>query len=218
MAPKVTLFAHGNIVPNPPKVAILLEELGVEYAVVQKEVNVGGPNWVKAPEFLAINPNGRVPALVDHTNNDFIIWESAAILLYVSERFDPEQKFTGKTLEERAEVWQWLSFQISGMGPMQGQNNWFKLRHPVKDLDKSVYERYENETYRVYNVFEKQLEKHEWIALDKFTVVDMAVYPWLRVAPRGGIELSKFPKLEAYAEKVKAIPSVVKAFEKLAIV
>ncbi|KIJ51484.1 hypothetical protein M422DRAFT_26888 [Sphaerobolus stellatus SS14] len=215
MAPQVTLFAHGNVSPGPPKVGILLEELGVEYAVVHKELN-DGPNGVKAADFLKINPNARLPVLIDHTNNDFIVWESAAILLYVSERFDSEQKYTGKTLEERTEVWQWLSFEASGLAPMQSQNFYFKHFHPVKDLDESVYERYRNETYRVYAVLEKQLEKHEWIALDRFTIVDMAIRPWLNTAPFGGLDLSKFPNVVAYAAKLKVLPSVVNSLAKMA--
>ncbi|KIJ51485.1 hypothetical protein M422DRAFT_776725 [Sphaerobolus stellatus SS14] len=216
MAPKVTLFAMGNIAPNPPKIAIFLEELGVEYAIVHKVELNDGPNGVRAAEHLKINPNARVPALIDHTNNDFTVWESAAILLYVGERFDPEQKYIGKTLEERTEIWQWLSFEISGLGPMQGQNFYFKHFHPVKDLDESVYERYRNETYRIYGVLEKQLEKHDWIALDKFTVVDIAIHPWMNIAHLAGLDVGRFPKLEAYTAKVKARPSVVRAFAKLA--
>ncbi|KIJ53948.1 hypothetical protein M422DRAFT_153619 [Sphaerobolus stellatus SS14] len=168
MDPKVILYAHG-ISPNPPKVAILLEELGVEYTIVEKEWG-NGLNGVKGEDFLKINPNGRVPALVDHTNNNFTVWESGAILLYIAERFDPSGKFIGKTLEERTEVLQWLMFQMSGIGPMQGQHHWFTFAHPVKNLDQSVYDRYRNEVYRLYGVLEKQLEDHEWIAIDRYTV------------------------------------------------
>ncbi|KIJ53970.1 hypothetical protein M422DRAFT_24965 [Sphaerobolus stellatus SS14] len=215
MAPKVTLFGHGQT-PNPPKIAILLEELGVEYELVNKEMN-DGPNGIKGEAFLKINPNGRVPALIDHTNDDFAVWESGAILLYVAERFDPSGKFTGKTLKERAEVWEWLIFQLSGLGPMKGQFFWFLRYHPVKDIDQSVSDRYKNEVYRLYGVYEKQLEKHDWIALDRFTVADMANYPWLRAASYGGFDLTKFPKLEAYIARLAALPSVKTVYEKLQV-
>ncbi|KAF8582363.1 glutathione S-transferase [Ramaria rubella] len=233
MAPKVTLYANG-LVPNPVKVAILLEELEIEYAIVQKDRG-DGPNGVKAADFLKINPNGRLPALIDHTNNDHIVWESGAILLYVAERFDPTHKLLGKTLEERSQVWEWLFFQgnstslyvkVSGLGPTAGQVAWFLRSHPVKDLDSSVIERYRNETYRIYGVLEKRLEKEgEWIALKRFTVVDIANYPYeLTMVITSGlnaveyIELSfdGFPKLAAYRERMKALPSVQKAWAKLA--
>ncbi|KAF8583245.1 thioredoxin-like protein [Ramaria rubella] len=172
MIPKVTLYVH-SFTPNPLKIAILLEELGVEYEAVQRELN-DGPHGVKGPEFLKINPNGRLPALIDHTNNDHTVWESGAILLYVSERFDPTHKFTGDTLEEHSQVWEWLFYQVSGLGPTQGQVIWFKTRHPVKDLHPSVLERYVNETCRIYDVLEKRLDKEgEWIALKRFTIAGM---------------------------------------------
>lgn len=165
---KITLYHHG-LAPNPPKVAILLEELGVSYNLVKREFG-DGPIGVKNPEFLAINPNGRVPAIVDHTNNNKIVWESGAILLYLTERFDTSGKYAGKDINEKATVNEWLFFQVSGHGPIQGQVNYFKYLHPVKDLDQSVYDRYKNETYRVYGVLEKRLEGREFIALDRFTI------------------------------------------------
>ncbi|GJJ09219.1 hypothetical protein Clacol_003441 [Clathrus columnatus] len=207
MSAQVTLFHHGTA-PNPPKVAILLEELGVSYNLIKKEFG-DGPDGVKHPDFLAINPNGRVPALIDHTNNDKIVWESGAILLYVAEQFDKSGTFNGKNLDEKAIVWQWLIFQVSGHGPMQGQVNYFKFVHPVKDLDQSVYDRFKNETYRVYGVLEKQLEKQEWIALDRFTIAG------LRVAHFGDLTLDGFPHLKAYFDKISKLPSVEAAYKKL---
>ncbi|KAF8589630.1 glutathione S-transferase [Ramaria rubella] len=215
MVPKVTLYTSG-LVPNPIKVAILLEELEIEYAIVKKDFG-DGPNGVKAADFLKINPNGRVPALIDHTNNDHTVWESGAILLYVAERFDPTHKFLGETLEERSQVWEWLFFQVSGLGPTAGQVAWFLRRHPVKDLDPSVIERYRNETYRIYGVLEKRLEKEgEWIALNRFTVADIANYPWVNLVEFIELSFDGFPKLAMYRERMKALPSVQKALAKLA--
>ncbi|KAF8581449.1 thioredoxin-like protein, partial [Ramaria rubella] len=168
MAPQITLFGHTGG-PNPPKIAILLEELGVEYEVDIRTMG-DGPKGVKNPEFLKVNPNGRVPAIIDHTNNDHIVWESGAILLYVAERFDKTGKYAGQTLEERSEVWQWLFYQVSGLGPSQGQVNWFRHFHQVKDLHPSVVERYQNECYRIYDVLEKRLGESEWLALNRFTI------------------------------------------------
>ncbi|KIJ54090.1 hypothetical protein M422DRAFT_241346 [Sphaerobolus stellatus SS14] len=150
---EVTLYTHGLRAPNPPKVAILLEELGVEFQAIRKE-NGDGPHGVKTADFLKINP-----------------------------------------------------YAISGIGPMQGQHFWFNFYHPVK-LNQSVYERFESEAYSIYNVLEKELEKHEWLANDTFTVVE------LKIAPRGELSFAKSPKLEVYVAKINAKPSVKKAYER----
>ncbi|GJJ08951.1 hypothetical protein Clacol_003171 [Clathrus columnatus] len=210
---QITLFHHG-IAPNPPKVAILLEELGISYKLVKKEFG-DGENGVKAPDFLAINPNGRVPAIIDHTNNDKIVWESGAILIYLTERFDTSGKYTGKNLDEKAEVWEWLIFQLSGLGPMHGQIGYFKRLHPVKNLDQSVYDRFINETYRVYGVLNKRLENREWIALDRFTIADMSFYTWLYLAPLSELSFDGFPHLKAYKERIAKLPSVEIVYKKL---
>jgi len=128
-----------------------------------------------------------MPAIIDHSNNDKVVWESGAILLYIAERFDPTGRFVGKALEEKSEVWQWLFFQVrqspflrtsdltltqvSGLGPSMGQMYWFKNYHPVKDLHPSVVQRYRDETYRIFGVLEKRLaEEGEWLALKRFTI------------------------------------------------
>ncbi|KAF8576756.1 glutathione S-transferase family protein [Ramaria rubella] len=214
MAPKVTLFAHGLAV-NPIKVAILLEELDVEYDIIHKELG-DVPKGVKAPDFLKLNPNGRLPVLIDHTNNDHIVWESGAIILYLAERFDPSNKFIGVGLEERSQVWEWLFFQMSGLGPSQGQAVWFLRYHPLKEpeIHPSVMERYRDETYRIYGVFEKKLEG-EWIVLGRFTLADVASYPWIHAAEFCGLSLAEFPRLAAYHERIQALPSVKRAYARL---
>ncbi|KAF8583243.1 glutathione S-transferase [Ramaria rubella] len=208
--PKVTLFVHG-IGPNPLKVAILLEELNVEYDAVTKELD-DSPNGIKAPNFLKINPNGRLPALIDHTNNNHIVWESGAILLYVAERFDNTHKYIGNTLEERSEVWEWLFLQVSGLGPSQGQVNWFLRHHPIKDLHPSVLERYRTETYRIYGILEERLENNKWVALGRFTVADMANYPWLNNIGLSDLSLANYPKLTEYYTRMQMRHSIRKAY------
>ncbi|GJJ07953.1 hypothetical protein Clacol_002160 [Clathrus columnatus] len=207
MSPQVTLFHHG-LAPNPPKVAILLEELGISYELIKKEFG-DGENGVKAPAFLAINPNGRVPAIIDHTNNDKFVWESGAILLYLTEQFDAFGKYGGKNLDEKSVIWEWLMLQMSGLGPIQGQLGYFKFLHPVKDIDPSVHDRFKKETLRVFGVLEKRLEKQQWIALDRFTIAG------LRATPRVDITLDEFPRLKAYLDRISQIPSVETAYKKL---
>ncbi|KIJ42013.1 hypothetical protein M422DRAFT_255034 [Sphaerobolus stellatus SS14] len=216
MAPKVTLFTDSNgQTPNPRKIAILLEELGIEHALIVKDFGGTDPkHGMKGEEYFKFTPNGRVPCLIDHTNNDFTVWESGAILLYVAERFDPSGRLRGETIQERTEVLKWLMFQISALGPMQGQVFWYKNLHPVKNLDQSVYDRYTNEVYRIYGVFEKQLEKHDWIALDRFTVADIANYTWLITYDQAGLSLTNFPKLAAYIERIRALPCATAGIEK----
>ncbi|GJJ10442.1 hypothetical protein Clacol_004668 [Clathrus columnatus] len=234
---KITLFGHGKT-PNPHKVLILLEELGVDYEIVQKELN-DSPNGIKHENFTKINPNGRVPAIIDHTNDDFVVWESGTILSYLAERFESTGKYLGKSLKERTEVSEWLAFQISGNGPIQGQVFWFKFYHPVKGLDQSVYDRYLNETLRVYGVLEKRLSEpgREYIALDRLTIAgtsnnnsfnrehqrvsdetsipDIAFYAWVSIAGNADISTDKFPKLQAYVSKLAELPSFKAAASKL---
>ncbi|KAF8576955.1 glutathione S-transferase [Ramaria rubella] len=206
MAPQITLFSHGRA-PNPPKIAILMEELSIEYTLINKNL-----------DFIKINPNGRTPAIIDHTNGDRIVWESGAILLYLAERFDKTGEFIGKTLEDKSDVWMWLFYQVSGLGPSQGQANWFTHFHPVKDIDPSARERYINECYRIFGVLEKRLEGKEYLVLGRFTLADIAHYPWINIAYFATLDLSSFPNVQAYYESIKALPSVVRAYERLAAV
>ncbi|GJJ07954.1 hypothetical protein Clacol_002161 [Clathrus columnatus] len=207
MSPQITLFHHG-VAPNPPKVAILLEELGISYELIKKEFG-DGENGVKAPDYLAINPNGRLPSIIDHTNNDKIIWESGAILIYLTERFDKSGKYGGENLDEKAVVWEWLMLQLSGLGPILGQVGYFKLQHPVKDLDPSVINRFKNETLRVFGVLEKRLENREWIALNRFTIAGF------KLLHRADLTLDEFPRLKASFDRISQLPSVETAYKKL---
>ncbi|KAF8587079.1 glutathione S-transferase [Ramaria rubella] len=213
MATQITVFAHGDS-PNPLKVAILLEELGLDYVPVNKDYG-DGPNGVKHPDFLKINPNGRTPAIIDHTNNDLVVWESGAILLYLAERFDKSGKFAGNSLEERKEVWEWLIYQVSGLGPSQGQAFWFLHAHPVKDLHPSVAERYINECLRIFSVLEKRLEEKKYLALERFTLAGQLAKLWIHSAWYATLDLSKFPQIEKWFERVTAFPSVRRVYERI---
>ncbi|GJJ09206.1 hypothetical protein Clacol_003428 [Clathrus columnatus] len=213
--PKLSVYVSG-ITPNPAKVIILLEELGISYITVQKEFG-DGLKGVKAPDFLKINPNGRVPAIIDHANGNKIVWESAAILYYLSEKYDASGKYSGTNLDEKTEVMQWLVFQVSGMGPMQGQLNYFKHRHPVKGLHHSVYDRFRDESYHVWRVLEERLKDRQWLALDRFTIADIAVYTWLRVAHVGELDFKGFPKLKAYFDKISEFSSVKVTYARLSV-
>lgn len=172
----VTIYIS-NAVPNPMKLVIAAEELGVTYKLVHKDFG-DGPNGIKSPDFLKINPNGRVPALVDHTNGDYVIWESGAILLYLVERFDKENKLFATDLKDRTDIHVWLYFSNSGQNVMTEQAVYWKHFHPIKDIHDSVYERYKKEAHRTWDVLEKRLaEQGDYICGHHFTIVDCSVLP-----------------------------------------
>jgi GST-like protein len=154
--------------PNGHKVSIALEELGLAY---ETHILSFDKQEQKAPEFLKINPNGRIPAIVDRDNDHFAVFESGAILLYLAEK-------TGRLLpadvKGRSTVIQWLMFQMGGVGPMQGQANVFYRYFPEKLP--SAIERYQHETRRLYQVLDGRLAQVEYLAGD-YTIADIATYP-----------------------------------------
>ncbi|KAI0659286.1 glutathione S-transferase C-terminal-like protein [Cubamyces menziesii] len=172
------LTLYGDVLgPNPLKVTIVLEELGLEYNTVAIDISKGEH---KGPEYTKLNPNGRLPALVDHSNGDFTIWESDAILLYLVEKYDKEHKFSVTEANEKFALLQWLFFQASGQGPYFGQAVWFMLYHPEKLP--SAIERYQKEILRVFGVLESVLSKQEWLVGGKLTIADLSFIPWTGVA------------------------------------
>ena len=199
----------GGMGPNPWKVVVLLEELALPY-----ETTVIPYTNLKTPEFEKVNPNGRLPALHD-PNTDITIWESGAILEYIVEKYDKENKFSFPALSaESYQAKQWLHFQVSGQGPYYGQSAWFKYSHPERIP--SAYERYWKEVRRVSAVLDKHLEGRQYFVDDKFTFVDIAFFLWQNSVPffleEGTFEPAKeFTHVEAWLERVRARPSVVKA-------
>ncbi|KZO92208.1 glutathione S-transferase [Calocera viscosa TUFC12733] len=159
--------------PNGWKVAYFLSELGLTYKSIYLDLD---KKEQKSPEFLKLNPNGRIPAIIDHLNNDFVLWESNAILLYLVERYDKDHKYSAATDAEKAIQNQWLFFQASGQGPYFGQWTWFTFRHAEKVP--SALERYYKETERVFGVLNDVLSKQEWLVGDKMTIADISFIPW----------------------------------------
>ncbi|WP_321395531.1 glutathione S-transferase family protein [Emcibacter sp.] len=187
--------------PNGYKISIALEELGLPYTV---HVLDFGKNEQKSPEYLKINPNGRVPAIVDRGNNDLAIFESGAILLYLAEK---SGKLMPRDEKGRYEAMQWLMFQMSGIGPMQGQANVFYRYFPEKI--QPAIDRYQKETLRLYGVLEGQLEGRDYICGD-FTIVDIATWVWVRSYAWAGLEIGQFPNLSAWIDRLAARPSFAK--------
>ena len=185
--------------PNGRKVSIALEELGLAYQVQLVRLR---KLEQKEPAFLAINPNGRIPALVDHDEGGFAVFESGAILVYLAEKTG---QLMPADLRGRSRVLQWLMFQMSGVGPMQGQANVFFRYFPEKIP--AVIDRYQNETRRLYGVMDGQLAQHDYLAGD-YSIADIAVYPWVAQHDWSGIELAPFANLSRWFERLSARPAV----------
>lgn len=189
--------------PNGWKVTILLEELGVPYNVIP--VDIGKGEQFK-PEFLAISPNNRMPAIVDHEpkggGGPLSIFESGAILQYLAEKHG---KFWPQDVRGRYEVSQWLFWQIGGLGPMAGQAHHF--RQYASDKIEYAINRYTDECNRLYGVMDTRLKDREFLAGD-YSIADMACWPWVVPHERQGQDLNEFPNLKRWFETLKARPQV----------
>ncbi|NDA48118.1 MAG: thiol:disulfide oxidoreductase [Alphaproteobacteria bacterium] len=195
--------------PNGHKIPIFLEEAGIDYKI--HPINIG-KNEQFQPDFLKIAPNNRIPAIVDRAPADggapISIFESGAILLYLAEKVG---KFIPAEARGKANVTQWLFWQMGGLGPMAGQNHHFAIYAPEK-LPYAI-ERYVKETARLYGVLDRQLAKGPYIAGD-YSIADMAAYPWIVPYERQGQKLEDFPHLKRWFETMQARPAVIRAYEK----
>ncbi|MCL4143757.1 UNVERIFIED_CONTAM: hypothetical protein GTU68_001761 [Idotea baltica] len=161
--------------PNGQKVSILLEEIGLEYEAHKVPLNAEG---VTTPEFLSLNPNNKIPAIIDPNGpggTPLGLFESGAILVYLAEK---SQQFYGKSETQRLEILQWLMFQMGGVGPMFGQLGFFYAFAGKEIEDKRARDRYVGEVKRLLDVLETSLEDREWLAGD-YSIADMAIVPWL---------------------------------------
>jgi GST-like protein len=191
--------------PNGRKVSIMLEECGLPYKV--HTVNIGKDEQFK-PEFLAINPNNRIPAIVDPEGPDgkpLPLFESGAILIYLSEKTGG--KFMPKTPRGRYITLQWLMFQMGGVGPMFGQAHHF-IRAKKDEIPYGT-ERYVNEAKRLYGVMDKRLSQAEYLA-DEYSIADIATYPWAARHEWHRVDLGAYPSVKRWYDKIGARPAVVK--------
>ena len=185
--------------PNGWKVSILMEELGVPYKVTPISLTdrVQKQDW-----YVALNPNGRIPTLVDHDAGDFAIFESGAILLYLAEKFG---RFMPADAQDRSRVIQWVMWQMSGLGPMMGQatvfNRYFDEKLP------SVIDRYVRESQRLFGVMDAQLATRDYLVGD-YSIADIACFPWVRGHDWAGVDMSGFPNLQRWFDRISARPAV----------
>jgi GSH-dependent disulfide-bond oxidoreductase len=193
--------------PNGHKITIFLEEAALPYRIVP--VNISKGEQFK-PEFLAISPNNRMPAIVDHKPKDggapISVFESGAILVYLAEKMG---KYLPNGFRDRVAVTQWLFWQMAGLGPMAGQNHHFSQYAPEK-IPYAI-ERYVRETNRLYGVLNKQLADHEFVA-GRYSIADMATYPWIVPHERQGQKLGDFPHLMRWFEAMRERPAVKRAY------
>ncbi|KAH7399148.1 glutathione S-transferase [Phaeosphaeria sp. MPI-PUGE-AT-0046c] len=211
MAATKPIVLHGVAGPNPVKVRMLIEELGIPYEI--KEVSFAD---VKGPEFIAINPNGRMPAIYD-PNTDLTLWESGAIIEYLIEKYDTKRTLSFEPSSN--EAWlakQWLYFQTTGQGPYYGQAVWFTKFHP--EQIESAKQRYHKEIQRVTSVLEAHLKTQSrdadgpWLVGGKFSYADLAFVPWQNYAAVL-TDVAEYTEVSAWLEKLKAKAGIKKVLD-----
>jgi GST-like protein len=195
--------------PNGWKISIMLEECGLDYNAVMVNIMAGEQF---APEFLAISPNNRIPAIVDHAPSDggdpISVFETGAILLYLAEKTG---QFLPRDLRGRTKVTEWLMWQMGGLGPMLGQSGHFKLYAPEK-IPYAI-ERYEKEALRLYGVLDRQLAENAHVAGAEYSIADMAIFPWVRTYKRQEIVLENFPNVYRWYKALKQRPGIQRGLD-----
>lgn len=189
--------------PNGHKVHIMLEECGLAYKVHPIDIGVGDQF---KPEFLKISPNNKMPAMVDQDGpggKPMSLFESGAILLYLASKTG---KFLPADIRDRWSTLQWLMFQMGGVGPMLGQAHHFRNYAQVK-IPYAI-DRYINEAKRIYGVIDRRLAQSPYIACDEYTIADMAIWPWLRLPDKQGVDKADFPHFCRWFDKIAARPAV----------
>jgi GST-like protein len=202
---------YSTATPNGHKVHIMLEECGLPYRV--HHIDIGAGDQFK-PEFLAISPNNKIPAIVDTEGLDgkpMSLFESGAILVYLASKVG---KLLGHTDREKFTTLQWLMFQMGGVGPMLGQTHHFRIYAPEK-IEYAI-NRYTNETKRLYGVIDRQLAKSAYLAGDEYTIADIATFPWLRSWKNQGIDWADYPHAKRWFDQIAERPAVKRGVEVLA--
>ncbi|MHA7836492.1 MAG: glutathione S-transferase family protein [bacterium] len=193
----ITLYTAPT--PNGWKASVTLEELELPYEVHAIDLCA---NEQKEDWFLEICPNGRIPAIVDHDENDLAVFESGAIMLYLAEK-------TGRLIPEdvagRSRAIQWLMFQMGGIGPMMGQANVFHRYFPEKI--QAAIDRYQNESRRLFEVLDRRLGESPWLAGDDLSIADLANWCWVRIHGWSGVPIDGLPRLEAWIGRLEERPA-----------
>lgn len=187
--------------PNGHKISIALEEMQLSYQVHLVDLS---KNEQKTPDYLKLNPNGRIPTIVDHDNDDFVVFESGSILVYLGEKTG---LFYPQDAKKRSQVLQWIMFQMGGVGPMMGQANVFFRYFPEKI--QPAIDRYQNEVRRLFEVLNTRLAEHEFL-VDDYSIADMANWAWVRTHEWSGVSLDGLDHLIRWKEAIYARPAALK--------
>ena len=187
--------------PNGWKASVTLEELGLPYSVHPIDLASGVQ---KEPWFTVINPNGRIPAIVDRDNGDFAVFESGAIMIYLAEKAG---RLLPADVKGRSRVIQWLMFQMGGVGPMMGQANVFARYFPEKIP--AAIDRYKRESRRLFEVLDRHLADREYLA-GEYSIADIANWAWVHTYEWPGIDISGLDNLKRWTEAIAARPAVQK--------
>jgi GST-like protein len=195
--------------PNGRKVSVMLEECKLAYRV--HEINIG-QNEQFTPEFLALNPNGKIPAIADSDGPDgkpISMFESGAILVYLSGKTGG--KFLPKSARGKYDALQWLMFQMGGVGPMIGQTHHF-MRAAKEQVPYGI-ERYSKETRRLYGVLDKRLASEPYLAAGQYSIADIATYPWIARYEWHKVDLAEFPNVKRWFDTISARPAVQRGMD-----
>ncbi|MBE5203664.1 GSH-dependent disulfide bond oxidoreductase [Pectobacterium quasiaquaticum] len=195
--------------PNGHKITLFLEEANLPYQL--HRVNISKGEQFK-PEFLAISPNNKIPAIVDtqpaEGDTPISLFESGAILLYLAEKHGV---LLSSSLRERTATLQWLFWQVSGFGPMLGQNHHFN--HYAPQPVPYAIERYQQETQRLYRVLDKHLQDNPWLAGENYSIADIATYPWVFPYARQRVDLDDYPAVKAWYTRISERPATQRAYQ-----
>ena len=196
--------------PNTQKIHIMIEETGLEYREFRIDIGKGDQF---TPEYLRINPNNKVPTIVDHDPADggepFAVFESGAILIYLA---DKTGRFLSTDPRPRSQTLQWLMFQMGNVGPMLGQAHHFRAY--AREKIPYAIDRYTKEAGRIYHVLDRRLSDHEFL-VDDYSIADMAVFPWIRLHERQGQELETYANVNRWFQAISARPAVERDMERL---
>ncbi len=195
----IDLYTAGT--PNGRKVSIALEEMQLDYNVIRMDL---GKKEQKQDWYLKLNPNGRIPTIVDREQDDFVVFESGAILIYLAEKTG---LFMPRDEKGRSRVIQWLMFQMGNLGPMQGQAHVF-YRYAPEKIEYAI-NRYQHETRRLFEVLDTRLAESEYLA-GEYSIADMAAWPWVSGYEWGGLSIDGLPDLQRWLDAIAARPAVVR--------
>jgi glutathione S-transferase len=200
--PMIDLYTAST--PNGWKISVALEEMRLPYRVIPVDL---GAREQKRPDYLKINPNGRIPTIVDHDNGSFAVFESGAILVYLAEKTG---QLMPSDVKGRSLVMQWLMFQMGGIGPMMGQANVFFRYFPEKI--QPAIDRYQNEVKRLFGVLDERLSDNEYLAGD-YSIADIANWCWARSYKWSGVPIDDFPHLGRWIAGIAKRPAAIKGID-----